>query len=68
MVIETELDKNSEKGLNGQAVAEKFMSGNLPNPVDENSYNGYGHGSSSLQNVTEKSKRSSIEPNKEEDI
>lgn len=33
---------------------------NNPGNNEENSYNGYGFGSSSLQNVTDKSKRKSI--------
>ena len=42
-------------GMTGKEAAKKFQTGKLGKSQD--SYNGYGHGSSSLQNVTDKSRR-----------
>lgn len=44
-------------GRSGMDAAEKFKNGDLESSTAIDSYNGFGFGSSSLQNVTENSKR-----------
>ncbi len=49
------LEEKSTDGMTGKESVKKFQSGDLEKHQD--SYNGYGYGSSSLQNTTEKSIR-----------
>ena len=49
------LTEQSTDGRTGMEVAKKFESGDMQQHV--NTYNGFGRGSSSLQHVTEKSRR-----------
>ena len=55
-------EEQSTDGRTGKETAEKFKQGNLKEAP--NSYNAYGYGSSSLQNVTEKSERETDNPGK----